>query len=396
MSEFTITIKKSATLEDVDGYYDQLHKSSSVRATVDLCLPAGFNKDYFGLIPQLLQFVITWSRYKKSKRLLIDIPDTEKGTIENLYKNELIFPAVILVWNTNGVYNANSQESLIGVLNFKNREFITKMMAGESIYHKLLLANFEHLPDDYQLPCFGSRYEFIRTEYNLQQNLRKGISDVLYYTAVEPEFVSIYPDIVAIIYELMKNTFEWGREDENNIPLETNIRGVMAKFFKKTRKALLEDMQGHKGLLDFFASKSHKENAKGELYFIEISIFDGGVGFSRKYKSSQPNDIDLSDINILKKCLIKHNTSSKTLEKDDKGIGLDRILHVLDGKGFLSIKTGQLCIYRDMVANPYKDDRKIENMVLFDWKSQNAERYNKFRNADGALITILYPLAVNI
>jgi len=396
MSEFTITIKKSATIDDVESYYDLLHKSAVVRATVDLCLPAEFSHDNFGLVPQLLQFVITWIRYKKSKRLLIDVVNTEKETIEDLYKNELIFPSVILAWYNNGVYQASNGETLSGVLNFKNREFITKMMAGESVYHKLLLANFEHLPDEYQLPCFGNRYEFIRTEYNLQQNLRKGIGDVFYYTTIEPEFVSIYPDLVAIIYELMKNTFEWGKEDEDNVPLETNMRGVLAKFFKKSRKALLEDMGNHKGLSAFFASGGHKENAKGELYFVEISIFDGGIGFSRKYRSRHPDETDLTDINILKKCLIKHNTSAKTLEKDDKGIGLDRILRVLDGKGFLRIKTGQLCVYRDLIANRYQDNRKTENMVLFDWKSQNTERYTKFRNSEGALITILYPLASNI
>ena len=396
MAGFTITIKKNATIDDVEGYYDLLHKSAGLNSGVDLCLPAELSHDYFGLVPQLLQFVITWIRYKKSKRLLIDLSDTEKETVEDLYKNELIFPSVILAWYNNGVYLASNGEPLSGILNFKNREFITKMMAGESVYHKLLLANFEHLPDEYQLPCFGNRYEFIRTEYNLQQNLRKGISDVFYYATIEPEFVSIYPDLVAIIYELMKNTFEWGKEDENNVPLETNIRGVAAKFFKKTRKALLEDMEGHKGLSGFFGNTGHKENTRGELYFVEISIFDGGIGFNRKYKSSHPDEMALADIDILKKCLIKHNTSAKTLEKDDKGIGLDRILRVLDGKGFLRIKTGQLCVYRDMIANRYEDNRKIESMVLLDWKSQNAERYTKFRNSEGALITILYPLANNI
>ena len=59
------------------------------------------------------------------------------------------------------------------------------------------------------------------------------MSDVFYYVQLLPEFVSLYPDVVAIIFELMKNTFEWGKEDEFNVPLETNIRGVLFKFFKK-------------------------------------------------------------------------------------------------------------------------------------------------------------------
>ena len=95
-------------------------------------------------------------------------------------------------------------------------------------------------------------------------------------------------------------------------------------------------MKGIKGYWVIFPNNELKENSKGELYFVEVSIFDGGVGFAKKYKALQNSPSELSEIEILKTCLIKHVTSSKGLEKSDKGIGLNRILNVLNTKGIFN------------------------------------------------------------
>ncbi|QTE38965.1 hypothetical protein J3L18_07860 [Mucilaginibacter gossypii] len=395
MPAYIIDIGKNTTFEHIEGYYDRLYQAQALGTNVEILLPVSFQKSYPGIVPAMLQFIVTWIRIGNAGRLLIDIENTEKATIEYLYKNELIFPAVLLNWNIGGVFTKDGI-SLKGFLNFKNREFISTMLAGRSITHKLMLINFDHLADEFQLPCFGTRYEFIGNQYSLLKNLQSGMQEVFYHMQLIPEFVNIYPSVIAIIYELMKNTFEWGKEDENNVPLDTNIRGVLFKFLKRPRKSLIRDFANHKGLSRYFADPHHKENPMGELYFVEISIFDGGIGFARKFRSKRKDAEELSEIDILKLCLIKHQTSSRALEKDDKGIGLDRMLRVLDGKGFLRIKTGDLCVYRDLIADGYLDEQDAQKMLLYDWKTKSSETYTTYKRAEGAVLTIIYPLAINL
>src|SRR5690606_28459534 len=98
-----------------------------------------------------------------------------------------------------------------------------------------------------------------------------------------------------------KNTFEWGNKDKNNVPLDPSLRGLIVKFYKKTRSALLEDFKSHKGLITYFKSSTLKENSKSEIYFLEIDVFDSGIGFVEKFKSLNKSE-EISDIEIIKKC----------------------------------------------------------------------------------------------
>jgi hypothetical protein len=104
---------------------------------------------------------------------------------------------------------------------------------------------------------------------------------------------------------------------------------------------------------------------------------------------------NLTDIEIIKKCLIKHNTSARGLGKDDKGIGLDRILALLNNRGFIRIKTGSSCIYRNLISSPYKQVGKdnVDEMELYDWKTNSSDHFSKFHYAVGSVISIIYPLS---
>lgn len=393
---FKIAIDKNTKLESIEAYYDRLNDAKVADVSVDVLLPKELRNYYLGIIPTILQFIITWVRYPKAGRLLIDIEDPNDEALTELYKNELIFPAVVLVWNKTGVFSRDGK-NLRGYLNKKNREFRERMLAGKSVPgHKLLLTDFDHFDDEQLLPCFGNRYEFVPTRSQLNSSIEPGIQEVFYYFNEIPyRFEDSGTNFISIIYELMKNTFEWGKEDENKVPLDPNVRGVLVKFFKKKRSSLIEDYNSHKGLREFFSSDILRENEQNELYFIEISVFDGGIGFARKYRSLNSSDEPMSDVDIIKKCLIKHMTSAKGMDKDDKGIGLDEILTILDKRGFLRIKSGQTCVYRNLITHPYATVDSINQMVLYDWKSNTDKRFSKFREAEGAVITIVYPLMID-
>ena len=393
---FNISINKTIKLDDIDDLYNSLYYHIRQDLTVNLLLSKDLKSSYIGIVPALYQFVFTWLRYKKSGKLLLDISNPDNVDFYKIYENELIFPLVSLVWNKNEIYDKTGKINLRLYLKDINVGYFDKMKAVEAQKNwKLILTNFDHLPAERGLlPCFEKNGVFTANESTLANSLRNAITQVISYSwGIRKSYKEIEPQIVGIIYELMKNTFEWGNKDENNVPLDPSLRGLLIKFYKKRRNNLTEDFKDHKGLVEYFKNPALKEIGNSEIYFLEIDVFDSGIGFVKKFKSINKSE-NLSNIEIIKKCLIKHSTSAKGLEKDEKGLGLDRILHTINGKGFLRIKTGNSCVYRNLINHPYKELKanEIDKMKLIDWKTGNDINYTEYPNAEGTVITIIYPL----
>ena len=396
-----ISIKKNVNLSNIDRLYLDLYSGIKVNSVIDVLLPKELSKNYLGIVSSLIQFISTWSRYANSGKLLIDIENPTDKDIDSLYEFEYIFPIVSLVWNSNGIYDRTGNTSLRNILKQKNIKSFEEMkkvnaMKGE----KLLLTNFDHLPKEHGiLACFEKNGDYILNENDLLESLKPSILQDVLRNSRESKaiFEQVQDDFIGIVFELMKNTYEWAKDDEIGVPFNPNLRGVLIKFNKKRRSKLLEEYKKNKAICKYFSSEILKENSLGQLYFIEISVFDSGAGFIKKYKSLNQDD-NISDIDIIKKCLIKHNTSAKGLNKTDKGRGLDRILNILDNKGFLRIKTDKLCLYRDLISNKYEDNEfnDVNRMELFDWKTNSNKSFTEYKYASGSVVTIIYPLALNI
>ena len=396
-----ITIKKNIGLKEIDRLYLDLYSGIKINTVINVILPKELTKNYLGLAASLIQFVATWTRYSNSGKLMIDIEKPSFNDIEALCAFEFIFPIISLVWNSNGVYDKTGEVSLrndfkeMNALIFDDMKKV-KAMKGE----KLLLTNFDHLPKEHGvLATFEKNGIYILNENDLLESLKPTILNDVLRNSKESKsiFETVQKDFIGIVYELMKNTFEWAKDDELGVPYNPNVRGILIKFNKKKRIKLLDEYKNNSAVCKYFSSDVLKENSLGQLYFLEISVFDSGAGFIRKYKSLN-NDTESSDIDIVKKCLIKHNTSARGLDKADKGKGLDRILDILDNKGFLRIKTDQLCLYRDLISDKYKvnETNDVKEMELFDWKTHSNEVFTEYRYASGSVITIIYPLAQNI
>ena len=394
-----LKIKKNTTIGNIGSYYEILHEHINSDSPLDLMLPQSLSNAYLGLIPSLYQLIITWIRYKNSGKLLLDISNGEETEIVKIYENELIFPMVSMVWNRNGVYSKDGLTNLRAILRPHNVEMFNRMLKALPLKkgRKLLLTEFDHLDKSRGvLPCFEINNEFVKNEAALFSNLRQGLTEVVGYSAdYKKVFDIIAKELNGIIFELMKNTFEWGKTDQNNVELDPSIRGAYFKLFKKRRTIVLDEFKDHLGLTDYFSDPMHKENGVGEIGFIEISVFDSGVGFVEKFKSLN-NFTNLTDIEILKKCLIKHTTSAKGLDKDEKGIGLDRILNMLDTRGFMRIKTGKIDIYRNLITQKYREvaNADFKSLELFDWKTHSRDEFSEALPAAGSLITVIFPLSI--
>jgi hypothetical protein len=395
-----IKVPKSLDLLSLDKLYGDLHRKLERKIITDLMIPYELTKNYLGISANLIQFTATWLRSSFSGKLIIDIETPNQKLIDGILKNEFLLPLIGLVWNNNGVYDKEGT-NLRKYLGKPLNEVFLKMSKVESLKgDKLLLTNLDHLPNNLGiLPCFENDGEFINNETELAESLEDVLLQNVLRNYKETHLVyqNIKRSFSKVVFELMKNTFEWAKADENDTPLDPNTRGVIIKFNKRLRSKLLEDYKSNQGVLKYFENNRLKENDKGELYFLEISVFDSGVGFVSKYKSTKDNTKNLSDIDIIRKCLIKHNTSSIGINKGDKGKGLDRILRNLNGKGWIRIKTGNKCIYRNLISEPYIaiSPEEIERMQLFDWTKNSDNAFSNYEPACGSVITIIYPLSIN-
>lgn len=392
-----ILIEKDVNLEEIEKYYGQLSRFAEVDGKVDLKVPIALINNYMGLVPAICQFVITWIRYPFAGKLMLNILDPEKEDFSMLFENEHLFPIVVLAWSKKGIFNSNGEIDLRHYIKDVISKIRNSMLKARALKgNKLLLVSIDHFPATSGLiPAYENEDGFIDNEKNTYRNLKSGLGEILVYSQEARNAYAAYEeDFIGIIHELIKNTYEWGRTNRNNVPVDPGIRGIVVKFYKKRRSTLADEYKLHKGLFEYFSSSILKENDNKELYFLEISVFDSGIGFVDKYES--PDKGELSDIQIIKRCLIKHMTSAKGLEKDDKGIGLDRILSLLNNKGFLRIKTHQSTLYRNLISHPYKTVSNEKDIELFDWKSKSNKTYTSYFKTAGSVLTILYPLSLNL
>ncbi|RZF61741.1 hypothetical protein [Sphingobacterium corticibacterium] len=397
--EKIIKIRGNTTLGDFEKLYNDLYSSINKKEYVSVQIPKNLSRNFFSITSSLIQFVATWIQCGFAKRLILNIESIDEETLTKLYEQEFIFPLVALSWNDVLIEDVNGK-NVRAHLRYYQNEFIRRMRKVEAMRkgEKLLLANLDHFDNATGLlPYLETKDEFIAQEPDLNDSLKPPImNQVLHYTLsyFQKNLSSVYDDIIGIIYELLKNTQEWGKEDKSKTPITPNIRGVFVKFYKRNRAKLLEEYADEKPISDFFKDEQTiKNNTLGEVYFIEMSVFDAGAGFVKRFVEERSES--LHDIDVIKKCLIKNQTSSIGIFKKEKGKGLDRILRILDtGKGFLRIKTDKYCLYRNLTKNPYQEIEKgnFQQMELFDWKTNSKNNFTEQKYSSGSVVSLLYPL----
>src|SRR5690606_7596963 len=75
--------------------------------------------------------------------------------------------------------------------------------------------------------------------YSLKKILTKNVLTFNKQNLAEIEDLLV--DIGAIVYELTKNTFEWGRTDSNSVEIPSSIRGAYLRFHINKKEKITED-----------------------------------------------------------------------------------------------------------------------------------------------------------
>ncbi len=393
-----IKIQRNITLKNIEKLYTDL--SNNKDSKVDLLLPLDIDSKDFSVIPSLIQFVGTWRRHPNCGRLLTRTDINELESIREFDNTEIGFASVVLAWE-NGISD-KSDTDIKQQLKPCNEEIHSKMKSITNVVgNSLLLTCFDHIPKEKGLlNCFyPNNRDFISNEEQLNFFLDRGLKLVLRTIgnkSKENLISKIFMDIRDIVYELLKNTHEWARTDEQNKILNPNLRGIYLKFH---RSKIDSYRNNYKELpqLDNYFKHDFVLNENSEAYFLEVSVFDTGPGFIKRNLELFGGNFDKlsisEQVSIVKFCLSKNGTGEQSYKSTFKGKGLDRILHLLDNKGFLRIRTNNLSLFRDLKSNPYQENVSVKNyddIQIHDF--QNAEKIDSYQYADGALVSIVYPI----
>jgi len=382
-----IVIQKNITPSKLNNLFD-IYLTEKELDNITLSIPNSINKYTFGLLANLLKLVITLNQKFSIKTLKID-----DNNLETLYDQEYAYPIVSLLWNTSSFINNDGNNIKPKLRELQNEYFIKMNSLTRLKGNKYILTNTDHLPKSKGLiKLFENSSGFNDNEEQITKSVKKILSNyVLTFNKNNlNEIDNIVTDIGAVVYELAKNTYEWGKTDSYNIDIPSSIRGVYFRFHKNNKKKLIEEFQ-NTPLDSFFKQEyilNECINELNQIYFLEILVFDSGVGFVEKFHQKD----SLTDIEIIKKCLIKNQTSSFTNLKSKKGIGLDRIFNILNQKGFVHITTDKYSVYRDLIKDNHKTTsiENLDTLILEDWNKKEFKTTGVI-NTRGSHISILYP-----
>jgi len=385
-----IKFSKNTSSKKIDSFYKDFKIHDGKNQNFKIILPSEFTTYRFGLLSDLLRLIITINSKHTIDKLIFDL---DKEDIEIVYKQDYAYPIISLLWNDT-VFEDKNNDNIKSILRIKQNDFFKKMNSLERFKgSRYLLSHTDHLSLNNGLIKFlEDPNGFNDDEELIKEIVRKIlIENVLIFNKNNlKELNNDINHIGEIIYELSKNTYEWGKTDNLMKPITSSIRGIYFRFHNNSFDKLLQDFV-NTPLEVFFKNDYITENCIQELnkvYYLEILVYDSGIGFIEKFSDKS----GLNDIDVIKKCLVKNQTSSTSNLKSKKGLGLDRILNILDKKGFLKIMTDKYILYRDLIKDNYTNNsnNELSNLKLDYWDEKNLNRSSN-EKCEGSFISILFP-----
>lgn len=385
-----IKIGNKTNIKSLEQAYVTLSKNKAI----DITISKGLSSADFGLVPAIIQFFATWYKHTSNSKIIFNLKT--ENELDEFYKLDYLFPSLVYCWNRSIVDEKGTD--LKPLLKEHNREKYEKMkLQSEGGGQQVILSCFDHLSiKNGLLNAFYIDGTFISNETEFDFSLDKSIKKVinLNKSLRDANYRESHPKIVAVIYELMKNTDDWGRTDEFNKPLNPNSRGLFLKLHRRTRESFISAFEVHEALKDYFSIKSFQGNSQDELYFLEVSVYDSGIGFIKRHLGEGYKKLDIpSQIKIVKECMIKNNTCATGIDKEIKGQGLDRIMEILDNKGLFWLRTENISIFRNLRQNRYKKDTTTNDIELYDFFNNSTTKFSNLELAQGSVVTLVYPIS---
>lgn len=186
-----------------------------------------------------------------------------------------------------------------------------------------------------------------------------------------------------LLYELFSNTHEHARLDLNKQVLRPSVRGLLMSYIPDVYKKMggdTADFIGGDPSLGIYLNRElarQQTDKKGPATykvaksFLELSVFDTGLGLARHWLSRKGRGTNLAtmsykeEFDVVKKCFEERITTKETL---GSGHGLPSVLDSLRHlRAYLRLRTGRLCLVQDFAEKqysgfslkPWREDKKV-------------------------------------
>jgi hypothetical protein len=383
-SEQQLEIRGSITIPEVESLLSQINSGSSK------LLLARHIKDWrIGAEAALMQFFFTWARRTALPIIVTHIrPNEDPSTqLDSLISRPFGFAALLMAAD---VVTRNEKQSVRAEAYQSAKKRVDRMfrsLADAGRGTNVFLACVDHSTKS-NVPHFYYSDGKVRgqREFVVLVNEMIGRSKGRISFALNKAQLA---QLGLVTSELFHNTHDWARTDELDVPLKKSLRGLLFETHTVSQLELNRLVEKAPALRSFF-SHVLEEQVTTKSSFLEMSVFDSGIGLAKRWLGSQwkKNLSPSAELNACKDCLRKgKSTSSQTT----RGFGLFDVFKTLSELGaFLRIRSGRLNLYRDFRHLPYSISDE-DNPTLNDW-STASEQITAGTGVEGTLYTFLVPL----
>lgn len=383
-------LKSDSTIPVVEEYLERIASSSQQK----VLLPAQRIKAAgMGGESALIQFLITWARNNPNGEVITPLQlgdsENEAHSLKHLASRAYSFVAMLVAHD---VLAADGSTSIRTRTNHACSLRVDEMAKGlqkAAFGHRTFLACVDHSTKAY-IPAFYFSDGTLRN----RSEFTSLAEELLMSRAAAFTRQSIHPatrrGLGLILYELIKNTHDWGRTSVDNAPLRPSVRGVLFTRLNVNLKGAIASAGGSPALESYVTSLGQRSRDE-YVRFLELSVFDSGPGLASRWLSKPLTD-DVTAVDELAacfSCLRKHKTTSGAA---NRGLGLYDVMRTLDElHAFMRLRTGRLALFRDFVASPLQADEQANGPTLFDWHSASTVP-TRLPQSTGTLFTIVIPL----
>lgn len=386
----SLKIKRNINITYINELYEIVESSP---VSQKILVPKNIERNSFGVIPSLIQFFASVIRKEKCSALVL--PYSSSEDLQNYIEVEFVYPFVVLAWDLRITDEQGNdlkpKLSPISQKYFSKLEFLKiKVLRSLPIY------SFDHdiVQRGLSRYFYDEKYRLVQLD-QLEFNLHPIFSKLSLAHNKEDSKKTIAPiisDLSEIIFELFKNTHEHGRTKITGGYYFPNVRNVTLRTIRRKKSAYLADDELPESVKEYF-NNNLPLTEQSDFIMFEISILDSGPGLVCRY--SNTDDLSTLTINeevtFTRECLLKHKTSSNAYLSNIKGEGLDKVMQLLNGKGFLRIRTGRLDLFRNFISDPYQETADINKIVLKDYFNNNSQ-FQEHPQVVGTLHSFYYPI----
>ena len=341
----------------------------------------------------LIQYILTWARSNPGSPIVTPMKlgdAAEEGhMLKHLANRAYSFVGLLAAHD---VLAADESTSVRTKTNLACSRCVDKMqrdVSAAKFGHRTFLACVDHstkshIPHFYHLDgTLRSRSEFVR----LAQELLDSRTSL---QAHQRTLGITSNSLGKVLYEVVKNTHDWGRRSIDNVPLRPSLRGILFTRFNLPLAGVVASTGGNPSLRSY-AEKLAEYSRDGYVRFLEVSVFDSGPGLALRWLGCRSaENLELRDEHrACLDCLAKHKSTSR---ESMRGLGLYDIMATLSQlQGYIRVRTGRLALCRNFISSPLESHEQIHGPQLFDWTTSQVNPTAMAR-AEGTLVTFVIPL----